>query len=54
LQAIYGEIDRLEKTTTVAEHFQQYAERFPLFLLPTLGLLVLEVVLSTTRFRTIP
>ena len=54
LQAIYGEIDRLEKTTTVAEHFQQYAERFPLVLLPGLGLLVLEVVLSTTRFRTIP
>ena len=54
LQAIYGEIDRLEKTTTLAEYFQQYAERFPLVLLPALGLLVLEVVLSTTRFRTIP
>jgi Ca-activated chloride channel family protein len=54
LQAIYGEIDRLEKTTTVAEHFQQYAEYFPFILLPGLMLLGLEVVLSTTRFRTIP
>jgi Ca-activated chloride channel family protein len=54
LQAIYGEIDRLEKTTTVAQQFQQYAERFPLLLLPGLGLLVLEVVLSSTRFRTVP
>jgi Ca-activated chloride channel family protein len=54
LQAIYGEIDRLEKTTTVAEHFQQYAERFAFVLLPALGLLGLEVVLSSTRFRTIP
>jgi Ca-activated chloride channel family protein len=54
LQAIYGEINRLEKTTTVAEHFQQYAERFAFVLLPGLGLLVLEVVLNSTRFRTIP
>jgi Ca-activated chloride channel homolog len=54
LQAIYAEIDRLEKTTNVTEHYQQYAELFPLLLLPGLGCLVLEVVLSTTRFRKIP
>jgi Ca-activated chloride channel family protein len=54
LEAIYHEIDQLEKTTTVAERFQHYAERFPLVLLPALGLLGLEVVLVTTRFRTIP
>jgi Ca-activated chloride channel homolog len=54
LQAIYAEIDRLEKTTNVTEYYQQYAELFPLLLLPGLGCLVLEMVLVNTRFRTIP
>lgn len=54
LNAIYAEIDRLEKTTNVVEQFQQYAERFNLFLLPALGLLLLEVVLSNTRLRMVP
>jgi Ca-activated chloride channel family protein len=54
LQAIYAEIDRLEKSTNVTEHYQQYAELFPLILLPSLGCLVLEMVLANTRFRKIP
>lgn len=54
LQAIYAEIDRLEKTANVAEQYQEYAERFPLFVLPGLILLLLEVVLINTRLRTIP
>jgi Ca-activated chloride channel family protein len=54
LQAIYAEIDRLEKTTNVTEYYQQYAEFFPLLLMPALGCLVLEMVLSNTRFRKIP
>jgi Ca-activated chloride channel homolog len=54
LRAIYAEIDRLEKTTNVTEHYQQYAELFPWFLLPALGCLGLEIVLVNTRFRKIP
>jgi Ca-activated chloride channel homolog len=54
LQAIYAEIDRLEKTTTVAEHYQRYVERFPPLLWGALGLLLLEMVLVNTRLRTIP
>ena len=54
LQTIYEEINRLEKTANVIESYQEYAERFPLFVLPALGLLVLEMVLRQTRFRTIP
>jgi Ca-activated chloride channel family protein len=54
LQAIYAEIDRLEKTINVTEHYQQYAELFPLLLMPALGCLVLEMVLVNTRFRKIP
>jgi Ca-activated chloride channel family protein len=54
LQAIYTEIDRLEKSTTGIEYVQQYRERFPMVLLPALGLLVLEMVLINTRLRQIP
>lgn len=54
LQTIYEEIDRLEKTSNVIEYHQDYAERFPLFVLPALGLLLLEILLRQTRFRTIP
>lgn len=54
LQAIYAEIDRLEKSTTVAEHYQQYIDCFPYVLLLALGFLLLEVVLVNTRLRTIP
>ncbi len=54
LEAIYAEIDRLEKTTNVVEHYQEYAERFPLFVLPGLALVLLEMVLMNTRFRTVP
>jgi Ca-activated chloride channel family protein len=54
LKAIYADIDRLETTANVAEWYQQYAERFPLVLVPGLILLVLEVTLVNTRFRTLP
>ena len=54
LRGIYAEIDRLEKTTNVAEKFQQCAEGFPLAALIGLGLLALEIVLVNTRLRTVP
>ena len=54
LEVIYAEIDRLEKTANVAEQYQDYVEYFPLFVLPGLALLLLEVVLINTRLRTIP
>lgn len=54
LDAIYAEIDRLEKSTNVVEHYQQYAELFPWLLLPALGCVLAEALLVNTRFRTIP
>lgn len=54
LQAIYGEINRLEESANVVEYYQQYAERFAWFLLPALGLLLGELILVNTRLRTIP
>jgi Ca-activated chloride channel homolog len=54
LRSIYAEIDRLEKAQNVAEHQQRYVEIFPLAVALGLVLLVLEIVLVTTRLRTIP
>ncbi|MFO1349796.1 MAG: VWA domain-containing protein [Gammaproteobacteria bacterium] len=54
LQTIYKEIDRLEKTAAVVEHYQQYVDYFPWFLLAALGLLIAEAVLVNTRLRTVP
>lgn len=54
LKEIYGEINRLEKSANVVEYYQQYAERFAWFLIPALGLLLLEILLINTRLRTIP
>lgn len=54
MQTIYAAIDGLEKTATVAEYYQQYAERFPLPVILGLGLLILEIVLVNTRLRIIP
>jgi Ca-activated chloride channel family protein len=54
LQEIYGEINRLEKSANVLEYYQEHAERFAWFLLPALGLLLIEMLLMNTRLRTIP
>jgi Ca-activated chloride channel family protein len=54
LANIYAEIDRLEKSTNVAEQYQRYIEGFPALLLAALGLLLLEGVLVNTRLRALP
>ena len=54
LQEIYAEIDRLEKSTNIAEQYQRYIEGYPLFLFAALALLVFEGVLVNTRLRALP
>lgn len=54
LEAIYNEIDQLEKTEVEIENFTQYGELFHFPLLVALGLLLLEVLLSRTLLRTLP
>ena len=54
LAAIYAEIDRLEKSTNIAEQYQRYIEGFPALLLAALTLLLLEGVLVNTRLRALP
>jgi Ca-activated chloride channel family protein len=54
LSGIYKEIDEMEKTKIKVQEFTRYSELFFYFLLPALGLLLLEIGLGNTRFRKIP
>ncbi len=54
LREIYQEIGELEKTKIEERIYTEYAELYPLFLWPVFGLILLEVVLVTTRLRRIP
>lgn len=53
LQKIYKEIDRLEKNKTEVNAYKQYKEWFWPFALIAVCLLILEVLLSYTVFRSI-
>ncbi len=54
LRAVYDEISTLERTKIEEQQYTDYEERYPRFLWPALALLLLEVVLSSTRLRTFP
>ncbi len=54
LRKIYDEIDRMEKTEVEVKKFQRYRELFALVLLPGLSLLLLEIILANTVWRTLP
>jgi Ca-activated chloride channel family protein len=54
LQAIYDNIDKLEKTTHTLKKFESQRELFTLAVLPALGLLGLGLGLQQTRYRRLP
>jgi len=54
LRDIYRQIDRLEKTPIKEKGYLEYKELFPIFLVPGLLLVLLEVFLSNTIFRKLP
>ena len=53
-QAIYAEIDQLEKTEADVRKYAHYAELFAWVITPGLGLLLLETLLRHTRLRRLP
>ena len=53
-EAIYEEIDQLEKTEAQIKKFTQYYELFPWFLSPAVGLFLIEMVLRHTLLRRLP
>lgn len=54
LKEIYRQIDKLEKTETEVTQYTEYNELFHYFLLPALGLLLVELGLTKTKLRKIP
>jgi Ca-activated chloride channel family protein len=54
LEAIYRRISEMEKTTIETKDFMKYNELFVWFLFPGLATLVLEMILTNTRFRKLP
>jgi Ca-activated chloride channel family protein len=54
LEAIYSEIDQLEKTKIKVSQYVQYKELFPPFVYLGLGFLLLEILLGQSFFRKIP
>ncbi len=54
LEKIYDSINQLEKTSRKLKQYQQYDELYLYFLIPGLCLLLLEMILSQTRFRRLP
>ncbi len=54
LKKIYKEIDTLEKTPLEEKGYMEYRELFPVFLMPGLMLLFLEIALTGTLLRKIP
>jgi Ca-activated chloride channel family protein len=54
LKSIYGQIDRLEKTTHTLKKFERQSELFGWAVLPALGLLGMSLGLQQTRFRRLP
>jgi Ca-activated chloride channel family protein len=54
LRQIYEEIDRIEKSEVELQAFTRYKELAGWFLFPALVLLVIDMVLRYTWFRTLP
>lgn len=51
---IYEEIDRFEKTEIQVNRFQRYEELYMWFVLPSLSLLLIEILLNHTIWRRLP
>ena len=54
LSTIYNQIGELEKTKVEERIYTDFSERYHEFLWPAFGLLLLEILLSTTRLRRFP
>ena len=54
LQNVYAEIDKLEKTVSEGRLYTEYRELYQWAMFPGLALILLEIILSCTRFRSLP
>lgn len=54
LEQIFGDIDKLEKTTVSIKKYQQYRDLFPVCIMAGLGLLIAQLLLSQTIWQKLP
>ena len=54
LKQVYAEIDRLEKTLSEGRLYTEYRELYQVAMFAGLGLILLEILLVSTRFRSLP
>jgi Ca-activated chloride channel family protein len=54
LENVYAEIDRQEKSLSEGRLYTEYRELYQYAMFPGLGLILLEILLSCTRFRSLP
>jgi Ca-activated chloride channel family protein len=54
LEKIYADIDRLERSLTTGRLYMEYRELYQYLMFPGLALMLLEVGLACTRFRSLP
>ena len=54
LQAIYHDIDQLEKSTVSVKKYQQYRDLFPVCIMAGAGLLIGQLILSQTLWKKLP
>ena len=54
LENVYAEIDKLEKTVSEGRLYTEYRELYQWAMFPGLGLILLEILLVSTRFRSLP
>src|ERR1051325_5081734 len=54
LEEIYGDIDKLEKSTVAVKKYQEYRDLFPFCVMSGCGLLVAQLLLSQTLWKKLP
>ena len=54
LEAIYRDIDKLEKSTVSVKKYQEYRDLFPICIMSGAGLLLGHILLSQTRWKKLP
>ena len=54
LAQVYDQIDQLEKTKIESNHHMEYDERFSWFVVPSVVLVLIELLLLGTRLRKLP
>jgi len=54
LAEIYGDIDKMEKSTVKVKKYQQYRDLFPYCIMSGVGLLIAQLLLSQTVWRKLP